>query len=86
MIQKLSVPVSVSLVFNHKTRQVYPKSVLWEGKLHPIAEVGLHHTFYKGKTLYHVFSVSTQSTFFRLVLDTQTLHWQLEEISDGLPN
>jgi hypothetical protein len=86
MIEKVSVPVSVSLAFDSKKRKVVPKWVIWNGRLYPIAKVGLHHTFRRGRTLYHVFSVASKSLFFRLVLDTENLHWRLEEISDGLPD
>jgi hypothetical protein len=85
MITKVDVPVSVSLSFDSKKRKVIPKWVVWNGRLHPIIKIGLHHTFRKGRTLFHVFSVASKTLFFRLVLNTETLHWRLEEISDGLP-
>lgn len=83
MIQKLNVPVSVSLVYNHKMQKVAPYWVVWEGKTYKITKIGLHHTFREGRVLYHVFSVETPTLFLRLVLDTETLHWKLEEIADG---
>lgn len=86
MIQKISVPVSVSFTFDSDKRKVYPKWVSWNGRLYPVLKIGLHHTFRKGRSLYHVFSVATKTLFFRLVLDTETLHWNLEEVSDGLPD
>jgi len=86
MIQRLSVPVSVQLIYDYKTGKAYPRDVLWKEKHYRITKIGLHHTFYGGRVLYHVFSVSTQSMFLRLVLDSATLHWKLEEISDGLPD
>jgi hypothetical protein len=85
MIQKISAPVSVSLVFDHRTRSVMPKEVIWDGRNYSILKVGLHHTYRAGRNLFHVFSVASENLFFRLVLDTETLHWRLEEISDGLP-
>jgi len=93
MIQKISAPVSVDLIFDHRQRTVFPKEVIWEGKTYPILKIGLHHTYRAGRILFHVFSVASgnpptggQALFFRLVLDTETLHWRLEEISDGLSN
>lgn len=86
MIHKVSLPVSVSLAFDHEKRRVFPKWVVWEKRLYPITKLGLHHTYREGATLFHVFSVSTKTLFFRLVLNTETLHWKLEEISDGLPS
>lgn len=86
MIQRISAPVSVTLIFNHRTRSVYPQSVTWDGRDYPITKVGLHHTFRQGRTLFHVFSAASPTIFFRLVLNTDNLSWRLEEISDGLPD
>jgi len=86
MIQKLSEPVSVSFTFDSEKRSIKPKALVWNGRLHAVKKVGLHHKFREGRTLFHVFSVVSNSMFFRLVLNTETLHWKLEEISDGLVN
>ncbi len=86
MIQRLSAPVSVDFISNHRTRQILPRSLWWDGRLYPIEKVGLHHTYRAGRTLFHVFSVIGKQICFRLSLNTDTLHWQLEEISDGLPD
>jgi hypothetical protein len=84
MSEKISSPVSVYLVSDHKKSRVYPKTVLWNNRSYSIDKVGLHHTFRQGRTLFHVFSVSTKSLFLRLVLNTENLHWKLEEISDEM--
>ena len=86
MITKLDLPVSVSFTFDSERRSIEPKALVWNGKLHAIKKVGLHHKFKKGRTLFHVFSVASNAMFFRLVLNTDTLHWRLEQISDGLPS
>ena len=83
MIQSLNLPVSVTSRFSHKQRKTIPLSILWEGREHPVIKIGLHHTYRKGRILYHVFSVSSQTMYFKLVLNTDNLHWVLEEISDG---
>jgi len=84
MTEKISTPVSVTLAYDHSKHKVFPKWVIWSGRLYPIIKVGLHHTFRQGRVLYHVFSVASKNIFFRLVLDTESLHWKLEEVSDGL--
>jgi hypothetical protein len=84
MLEKISAPVTVGVVYDHKTHKVFPSYVVWERRVHRVEKVGLHHTFRQGRTLYHVFSVATATLFLRLVLNTDTLHWRLEEISDGL--
>jgi hypothetical protein len=86
LIQKISAPVSVQLVFDHRLRTVAPRQIFWDGKVIRVAKVGMHHTIREGRTLFHIFSVTSQDLFFRLKLDTDTLFWTLEEIADGLPN
>lgn len=86
MITKLNQPISVNFSFNSDQVQVYPKWLFWNHRLYPVQKVGLHHTFRRGRTLFHVFSVVSKTLFFRLILNTDTLHWRVEEISDGLPS
>lgn len=86
MIEKISAPIAVLLYFNPTTRKNTPLRVRWDGKVYAIKKVGMHHTYYEGKTLMHVFSVESETLFFRLVFNTQNLHWRLEEIADELPN
>lgn len=54
-----------------------PIFVFWQGRKIKIEKVGLHHTFYKGKTLFHTFSVASSDMFFKLVLNTKSLSWRL---------
>jgi hypothetical protein len=86
MIQKISAPISVSSSYDHHTRQFRPQIVTWEGRDYPIIKIGLHHTYRQGRTLYHVFSVSSKDFFFKLVFNTDTLQWMLEEIADDSTN
>ena len=83
MIQKLKVPVTVETVFDHRRRSVVPTRVAFNSREYTVGQVGYHHVFRTGRTLFHVFSVASNNTFFRLVLDTDNLFWTLEEISDG---
>lgn len=86
MLQTVSAPISVLLYFDHRKRLAYPRHLTWEGRDYPIIRVGLHHSYRRGRTLYHVFSVQTASLFFRLLFDTETLFWRVEQISDGEPD
>ena len=86
MIQKISAPVSVQTIYDHRRRTVSPRQIFWDGKIIRIATVGMHHTIREGRTLFHIFSVTSQDLFFRLRLNTDNLFWTLEEIADGLPN
>lgn len=84
MTQKISESVSVTLAYNHDKQEVFPKWVLWKNRLYPVVKIGLHHKYKEGNTLYHVFSVVSKTLFLRLILNTDNLHWKLEEVSDGL--
>jgi hypothetical protein len=83
MIQKLKAPISVYSLYNHKKRLFSPLFILWEGRRYKVLDLGYHHTFKNGRTLFHVFSVQTSDLYFRLVCDTDNLSWEVEEISDG---
>lgn len=61
-----------------------PKYVVWKGRNYTITKIGLHHHFREGSTLYHVFSVVTDTLFLRLKLNTDNLLWVLEEIENGI--
>jgi len=76
--------VSVSLIFDSKTRKSMPRSIVWNNRLYKVTKLGLYHTYRNGENIYHVFSVVANSLFLRLVLDAKTLHWRLEEIQEKL--
>lgn len=61
-----------------------PKYVIWKGRSHTINQIGFHHTFRLGRTLYHIFSVTSGTLFMRLKFDTDVLGWTLEEIENGI--
>ena len=86
MIQKISTPVSVQTVYDHLKKTVSPRQIFWNGRVFRISEVGMHHTFREGRDLVHIFSVTSQNLFFRLKMESDTLFWTLEEVSDGLSN
>ena len=84
MTQTINEPVSVSLSFDARKKKVVPRWIIWNGKLYPVIKVGLHHTYRRGHTLHHVFSIVSNTMFFRLNLNSDNLHWTLEEVGDEL--
>ena len=85
-LARLAAPVSVLLLYDHISGQVRPWRLRWDGEGHQVLRVGLHHTYRRGRALIHVYGVVTDSLYYRLELDTETLRWTVEEISDGLPD
>ena len=85
MHEVLNEAVSVDLAFDCETRRTIPVGLTWQGRPYTISQVGFHHRYRSGRTLIHAFSVSNGTMFFRLELNTETLHWTLREVSDGQP-
>lgn len=90
MIQRISESISVILSCSTPSGPgpvgVKPISLTWQNRDYIVTQQGLHHTYRSGRTLHHIYSVLAGDLFFRLNLNTDTLRWTLEEISDGLPN
>ena len=73
-------PVSVITVFNHEKRTDMPKKFLWKQRKYIVTKIGYHHAVREGRTLYHIFHVTDGVSDFRLLFNTENLHWILEEI------
>ena len=84
MAQKINEPISVNLVFNHKKRVSTVTKIIWKNKIYDIEKQGFHYTFKRGSTLMHIFSAASENTNFKLVLDTGSLNWTLEEVYDSV--
>lgn len=84
MVEKINEQVSVVTVYNEAKGSVLPWLIHWKGRKYVITTVAYHHKVKNGRYVYHIFSVCNESIFFKLRLDTETLHWWLEEVSDGL--
>jgi len=82
MNETINEKVSVVMVFEKDTGSALPQKVKWRGRTYEIKKLGYHHLVRQGRKLLHIFSVATDNLFFRLALDTETLHWKLEEIAD----
>lgn len=70
-------PSKVGVVFKD-----YPRLLTWNNKNYKITKLGLHHKYFEGKVLFHIFSVTSDSLFFRLKLNTQNLIWTLEDFKE----
>ena len=82
MEKRIAEPISVSLVFDHKKRRHNIAKILWKNQIHKITKHGLHHTYKKGDTTIHIFSVASDELNFRLLLNGSSLIWTLDRIYD----
>ncbi|MBI5613943.1 hypothetical protein HY947_03380 [Candidatus Gottesmanbacteria bacterium] len=75
-MEHIDESVSVTLI------SAIPSVLEWRGRQYIIKTIGLHHTWRDGRILYHVFSVSDESMFFRLEFNTESLLWRLTDIAE----
>lgn len=86
MIQDIKAPITVHLFYDHKSNKAYPYKIKWDGIDYKTKSVGYHYSYRNGKNLYHVFTLSSETLSFKIVLNTENLFWTLEQISDGQPD
>jgi hypothetical protein len=79
-LQRLNDPADVSVKFTHQPRCVTIRSVTCRGRKYAIREVSYAYPIRKGWTLFHVFWAAGQGITFKLVLDTESLAWTIQEI------
>jgi hypothetical protein len=83
MSEIINEKVSVVSVYDRNSGKVMPCKIKWQGRVYLVKKVGLHYPVREGRKLVHIFSVLTENnTSFKLRLDTETLHWILEEVID----
>lgn len=85
MIQDIKAPITVYTVYGHRKGIVSPVKLVWDGRDYTVGKIGLHYSYRKGKTLFHIFTVSAGTLFFKLVLNTDNLFWTVEQIGDSMP-
>ena len=85
MKYKVDKEVSVVSFYNSRKQIAQPYVVSWNNHDHTVGEIGYHRKIYDGKVCHHIFELtnSEQTLWLRLNFNTDTLHWKLEEVSDG---
>lgn len=80
--EKINEKISVITVFNQESGLVIPKKIRWKNRDYLIKSVAYYHRVHQGKNIIHVFNVTDGHLDFRLSLNSENLHWTLEEIYD----
>lgn len=70
-MRNISEKISVTLQNNT------PLLLTWRNRDYKITKVGLHHNYYEGKTLIHIFSCLSNDIFLKLKFNTKNLTWNL---------
>lgn len=81
MRESLEEPVSVVWGYNAKSQHLQPYLMSWQNRDYKLGKVDFWHKTRRGKTLIHHFSMSDLEgqVYFKLALDTENLHWTIEE-------
>ena len=83
MNEIINEKVSVVSFYDRNKNTSLPVKFFWQGRTYKIKQVGYHWPARIGRKLVHIYSVvSENNTSFKLVHDTDTLHWILEEVID----
>lgn len=86
MHELINEKVSVITVYSRETGQVIPRKIRWQGRDYLIKQLTYYHRIRQGRLLLHIFHVTDGIIDFRLSFNSETLHWKLEEVSDGTDN
>jgi hypothetical protein len=78
MLVKVNEVVEVIAIF--RKNKVLPVMLKWNNRTYKITKMDMVHQTFDGNIRMHHFSVSDHINFFKLVLDTKSLKWILEEV------
>lgn len=76
--EKIDEQIAVAAVFT-EAGKVKLKSFRWRGQVFLVKQVQLVSQLYKGQFLVYRISVSNGEGAFKLMFNTESLHWFLEE-------
>ena len=85
MRQRIDQEISVVMYYSALKRKALPRIIQWQNKDYVVGEIGYIHKIKEGKKLFHIYEFcdKQKSLSFRISLDSDTLHWRLEYVSDG---
>ena len=86
MLEVINEKISVISKYDRMKGIVTPLKLHWQGREFFIKKLSYYHRVRLGRNIQHIFHVTDDNLDFRLRLDSETLHWTLEEISDGTAN
>jgi len=82
MRKSLAEPISVIYYFDAKNKHIQPYQLTWNNQDYRLGPIDFHHKTRDGGKLIHHFSLCDvdETIYFKLALDTDNLHWELEEL------
>lgn len=78
MLADLGESISVISLYDGKAGSTTLVKIIWRGREYLIEKIGLHHLFWKGRILVHVFSVVSGENYLKLRFETDSLRWFID--------
>lgn len=83
MLETINERVSVITKYDTVTSTVMPMKIRWQAREYLMCKLGYYHKVREGRVVQHIFHVTDGTLDFRLKFESDTLHWILEQVSDG---
>jgi hypothetical protein len=77
-----NVRASVWFVCDHKTGAVEIRKIRYDGVDYRNIQIAHRYRERIGRTLRHIYCVTSDSKYFKLALNTESLEWTVEQIHD----
>lgn len=69
--------VAVSVDYRDQSPIMIPRKMKRNGREIVFKRMGYHHQYQEGRTLFHIFTVTDEETFYELKFDTRKLIWTI---------
>lgn len=86
MLQNLHEKIDVLAIYHRLGEIVTIHKLKWQNRDYPISKQVYVYKKREGRNINHVFHVSNKDLHFKILFNTETLSWWLEEVSDGNTN
>lgn len=86
MLNQVNIPISVITIFDAVKKTSIPYKIKWNNQIYKITNLAYYHQIKEGSKIHHIYHVSDGNLDFKIRLDSSSLNWILEEVSDGLAN
>lgn len=76
--------VKVLTVYDPERGRTIPHRIKWQNTVHTIRTISYYHRERRGQALFHIYHVNDGRCDFRILCDSESLSWKLEEVIDGI--
>jgi len=81
---RINERVKIHSLYDPQNGKTVPYQMIWKGQTHTISRVTYYHPERRGREILHIFHLTDDNLDFKVVLNSETLMWTLEEVCDGI--